>query len=1584
MANVSAQLETSRKALLDLSARNRLISTPRKAGKTKTIEIVDELATEVYRLLVKEGKALSFLPGREKQKNTEKEEVSSQIGDEDEDVGELPQPEDDETDERGVAKRHADHRLQTLLTSEGLQKRLLSLFYDAKTFEEEQGVNILYLAVGMLKWYEAPSSEDARYAPLLLIPVSLERGTAAERFKLRWRNEECATNLSLQAKMKAEFGLMLPELATDEDVDVAAYMKAVQVSVSGQNRFEVMENVMVLGFFSFAKFLMYRDLDPANWPETAKIDGHPLITGLMCEGFSSADGMIGEDENVDKHLSPANMLHVVDADSSQTLAIEEVRRGRNLVIQGPPGTGKSQTITNIIASAVAEGKTVLFVAEKMSALEVVYRRMAAIGLGPLCLELHSHKANKRAVLEELKQTRELGRPRALDSEHVLAKLTALRSKLNGHATVIHTPHDPSGLTPFQVIGHSVRLKQDGYDARGIVLDRPELWSFKEKCERDEVLADVTSRIREIGVPANHPWRGVCRQSFLPNEYDRFCEALVELRRLYNDASGNLETVSQAFCLTDTSLASLKQAVQAVAIAAKLPNLDCSCLADPVWENDVDLLGEIVQSGARYSELVEKLSGHVSDAAWTIDFTECRQQVALHGKSIFRILNSGYRQSLALLRSVSMSPLPKEQAKRIAFIDDIIAKQRLERSLLEWDEVGHKAFGGLWKRTRSNWSSLSALVNWRKDVPLASMANGFLLSCARSASTNEWPVLASTFDKTSQLFLSALSALFEGLHFDVKAGFGVTSLESINREELISRLNAWIDKTELLSKWISFKARYDLLCSLGLGAIAERLWHGQIETKNAQGVFDKAYHDVLTEAIFTKHPELRDFDGDEHNLMVANFRENDRLRIEQARGEVRGIHFQNMPKSEGGIGPLGILNGEFAKKRNHLPLRQLLKRTGPAIQALKPVFMMSPLSVAQFLEPGSIQFDLLVMDEASQVEPVDALGSIARAKQVVVVGDTCQLPPTRFFSRMTANVNDDDDGDENTTATQDVESVLNLCLARGLPQRMLRWHYRSKHQSLIAVSNRQFYDNRLFIVPSPYDAASGMGLKFHHLTDAVFDSGGTATNTVEAKTIAKAVIQHAKEHPNLSLGVGAFSVKQKQAIMDEIEVLRRSHPETEPFFTRANTDEPFFVKNLENIQGDERDVIFISVGYGRNQSGYMAMRFGPLSSEGGERRLNVLISRAKRRCEVFSSITADDIDLERAKGAGVAALKLFLKFAQTGKLDFGQATDREPDSVFEEQVAAALRSQGYDVKTQIGIAGFFVDLAVVDPEKPGRFVLGIECDGASYHSSRSARDRDRLRQAVLEDHGWIIHRIWSTDWFRRPKEQLEKTLTAIEQAKKTLALEEKGQGVTSKRHTFEIASHDEGDVVHLQVTVDEPSLCAPYQEASFPVPSHMEPHEVPDREMASFVSKIVEIEGPIHESEITARVRSLWGLARAGSRIQAKVSLALSLASRQGAIIRDGDYALNPKASIVVRDRSAAASPGLRKPENLPPHEIKEAILALVRENFGAAQHQIPTEVSRLLGFKATSAQLRDAIEEQIQVLLSEQKLRKADGLLVLG
>ena len=667
----------------------------------------------------------------------------------------------------------------------------------------------------------------------------------------------------------------------------------------------------------------------------------------------------------------------------------------------------------------------------------------------------------------------------------------------------------------------------------------------------------------------------------------------------------------------------------------------------------------------------------------------------------------------------------------------------------------------------------------------------------------------------------------------------------------------------------------------------------------------------------------------------------------------------------------MLNAEIARKRGHKPIRVLLDQAGPAIQQLKPVFMMSPLSVAQFLKPGGMQFDLLVMDEASQIEPVDSLGAIARAKQIVVVGDERQLPPTAFFKKLTGEEDPEEADDGVTIQAKDAESILELCLAKGLPYRMLSWHYRSKHQSLIAVSNREFYENKLFIVPSPYDAVAGMGLKFNRMRDTAYDRGGSRTNPKEAKAVAEAVIHHARTSPEQTLGVATFSVAQRQAVLKELELLRRENPDVEDFFSGAS-HEPFFVKNLENIQGDERDVIFISVGYGKTEAGYLAHAFGPLSGEGGERRLNVLISRAKLRCEVFCNFTGADIDLERSRARGVAALKLFLTFAETGNFGRGEVTGEDFDSEFEAHVCERLQALGYDVKRQIGASGFRVDLAVSDPDKPGRFTLGIECDGAQFHSSRSARDRDRLRQQVLEAHGWIIHRVWSADWYMRPQAELQKIEDAISAARAEWSARDEDGFKPVRAVPLSFEAEQIADDLDLVTAVVESGTayagdCSHYVEADFPVSRSIEPHLIPVAQMAAYVVKVVEIEGPVHLEEITARIRILWGLGRAGSRIRAAVERAVKTAVQAGSIVGGPFYSV-PGQAMVARDRSLVGSQTLRKPDSLPPAEIDHTLLAIVDANFGAGRVELVQAASRAFGFAATSAQLREVLNAGIERL----------------
>lgn len=396
------------------------------------------------------------------------------------------------------------------------------------------------------------------------------------------------------------------------------------------------------------------------------------------------------------------------------------------------------------------------------------------------------------------------------------------------------------------------------------------------------------------------------------------------------------------------------------------------------------------------------------------------------------------------------------------------------------------------------------------------------------------------------------------------------------------------------------------------------------------------------------------------------------------------------------------------------------------------------------------------------------------------------------------------------------------------------------------------------------------------------------------------MDHARHRSDQTLGVGCFSVAQQDAIRDELDRLRLEDPTLEHFFMPSKK-EPFFVKNLENIQGDERDVIFISIGYARDSAGYLAMDFGPLKNDGGERRLNVLITRARDCCRVFSSIRADDIDLVRAESAGAKALKTFLKYAETGLLDTGTRSGKDHDSEFERQVAEAIEKHGFKIEPQVGVAGFFIDLAVLDPNKPGRFVLGIECDGANYHRSRSARDRDRLRSAVLEERGWIIHRIWSTDWFQRPDEQLRKSIAAIEAA--IQIWNERDKGFTGNSPA---APTSEEEIIREEgynaSNADSQIASQPYEVASFKVQCSSEIHEVSSSELARIVTRVVEVEGPIHEEEIARRVGQLWGVGRTGSRIREAVGQAINIAART-TLTNDGPFFnLGNRTEITIRDR----------------------------------------------------------------------------------
>ena len=1314
------------------------------------IDVIDEVSAEIFRILVDGQKAMTFQPIPQKAGH----DGEAPIDPDDVDWGEVFGADDEHN------RRHTDSKLQTKLNPEDLTKRLVRLEIDARTYIEEQGVNILYLALGFIHWFEDDHSERERRAPLFLLPVALKRGTVRENFTLEYTGEEFGYNLSFSERLKAEHGFTLPDLEVSEAEELEAYQREA-AGIERLKRWRIEPNEIALSFFSFGKFLMHRDLNADGWPEGARPEDHPVLQALLSDGFRDTAPMLAEDTHVDAVADIDDLHQVVDADSSQTMAILDIMAGRNLVVQGPPGTGKSQTITNVIAEAVGQGKKVLFVSEKMAALEVVKRRLDQVNLGVAALELHSHKANKKAVLDELEKTLDLTSPQAKTTDDDVELLKQIKARLNAYCDAANRPILDTRLTPVELIG---RLRQMGDDVGRLPrfdFARMREWNdatFNAHRYRAEQLAE---RLRETGTPTRNPFWGSRLMTVLPSEIDGLREALAELRghceRLRAESAALAARLEMSPPPGPHEVGPL---CRAALRAVEAPHVRGLRLTSGDWQARRDDVTKLIDAGERISRIKAARAGQLIEEAWEQDLLTERQHYANHGAKWWRGLIGDFKRARARLQGLCAQTLPKSSSDCLALIDDVLEVRRATISYNELVPMGRELFAAQWQRQQSDWEVLRQIADWVVDtyrkVGEGALSKGLLQFLEGAPSLDG-------LARDAEAAIAQIKRLREGWEQLVKRlEYPTANAEDATAgnfaqpfAQQLARLDGWIGAfPHGLLELTKYTAAAHELEVNGLDFVLADAAEWARPADDFPRAFVASWYQGLLDAAFRERAELARFDSLIHEREIERFRELDTLLFRHNQIRLVHKHWQELPNASAG-GEVNVLTRQFNLKRKHLPIRKLMEQAGRAIQALKPVFMMSPMSIATFLPRGALQFDLVVFDEASQVQPVDAFGAILRGRQTVVVGDSRQLPPSNFFA---AALNVEGDEDEEG-ATGDLESILGLFLASGAPQRMLRWHYRSRHESLIALSNQEFYENKLVIFPSPGANPAARGLVFNHLPHTSYDRGSSRTNKDEAEAVARAVLLHSREHPELTLGVVAFSVAQRDAITFAIERLRRSDTHYESFF-QAHPNEPFFVKNLENVQGDERDVILISVGYGKTAEGYMAHSFGPLNSDGGERRLNVLITRARLKCEVFANFTADDIDLGRTQARGVVSLKRYLAYAKDGILQTAIGSLGELESPFEAEVAKALVNLGHRVEAQVGCAGFRIDLGIVDPERPGRYLLGIECDGATYHSSRSARDRDRLRQQVLEGLGWRIHRIWSTDWFRNEAATLQKVQQAI--------------------------------------------------------------------------------------------------------------------------------------------------------------------------------------------------------------------------------
>lgn len=708
---------------------------------------------------------------------------------------------------------------------------------------------------------------------------------------------------------------------------------------------------------------------------------------------------------------------------------------------------------------------------------------------------------------------------------------------------------------------------------------------------------------------------------------------------------------------------------------------------------------------------------------------------------------------------------------------------------------------------------------------------------------------------------------------------------------------------------------------------------------------------------------------DRDALVKEFQELDRKQMASAAARIINTCANRRPTSK--TGEAGIIDRQAGIDRRHMPIRTLLDRAGHVAQLLKPCFMMSPLSVSQYLPP-SLRFDAVIFDEASQVKPSDAVNCVYRGRQLIVAGDQKQLPPTSFGQRI--GTVDDDTYDEDQL--DEFESLLDLCKAGALGSLPLNWHYRSKHEALITYSNYEFYSGGLLTFPGATDEASDVGIELFKV-DGVYRRGGARDNPIEAATVVERVLHHRRNHPDRTLGVVTFSGAQEDAIERELERQTRQHPE----LAGLDTDDRlrgFFVKNLENVQGDERDIIVFSVGYGPDEHGKFTMSMGPLTWKMGWRRLNVAITRAKHRVEIVTSVLPEQFSAS-ATSLGVQHLRRYLDFAQRGiaalALDLDDSSG-DAESPFEEEVLRSIRGWGYDAVPQVGVAGYRIDIGIRHPARPGTYALGVECDGAMYHSSKVARDRDRLRQQVLEGLGWRIHRIWGTAWYRDRAAQEARLRDAIE-----AAVEGRVTGPVRQAHVVEAPA-----VRHESVDLDAPpSWAVPYRPAEVGgVRTGYDMHEPEARgELRRLIEEVVRQEGPVHEDRVLRAVRDAWGAWRSGSRMKVAFTTAVHGLTRS-TIDRDDHGFLKLRGQSCDNVRTPTNSRTEREVKHVPRDELRLAVQRIVADAHTITHDDLSRHVARLFGWQRRGPDIRAILDEITHDLLRTGDLHQVDGNLTGG
>ena len=1486
-------------------------------------------------------------------------------------------------------------RLRSALTETELTNALKNLYRSAKTDMEENGANTLYLSLGLLKWFETSRSTQPRYAPLLLIPIEMVRKSAAEGYVIRLRDDETQLNITLLEKLRQDFTIEIrgldPLPQDSKGVDTRRVFATFRSAIMEQSRWDVLESAC-LGIFSFSQFVMWNDIhNRADDLARSKVVKSLMESHLTWQAEDmTIEGQVPEDE----------VMLPIPADASQLFAIEAAADGKSFVLHGPPGTGKSQTITALIANVLSKGKTVLFVAEKMAALEVVQKRLAAIGLAPFCLELHSNKAKKKDVLEQLRQAAEVSKYRS-SGEYAenSRRIAMLRKDLNKYAVALHRDQ-PCGKTLYQII-NSYQAYKDAPDITGSGSS-----AFADPSR--EQLYDWETLVNALvsaGKATGHPCKNPVEQIHCKVYSQQLKRSAVEKASQYRDALASL----------DEKAAALRKEIQQqngtdfdalgkLAYTAQcLIHFDSYPEAWIVAEDQDSYLGK-VRTLAEHRINQENYKKLLQDR-WADSFFE------MDGEALMSDYNAqsvkwvfGKRHGIKQLCK-KLSPAAKSNVREEHLGQDLanLCAYREEKAAADtlYSEIG-KDLDNLDLGDDTNWQNIASLagraLQAAKKARFISGDDTLRIKYGTSAKVTK---LAKEYDSVWSTMLKAKEELYTLL--DLTSDSGDNWIH--DEEEICEHILA---NEEALRAWVLWNKAADDATEAGLLPIVTAYRNG-LDNDMVIPAFRKAVYKELAIKAIDSDEALNLFSGNSFNEKIAQFRKVDKELTELAQSEIfckLAAQVPNFTTASISSSETGILQRAIRSGGRGVSIRKLFEQIPNLLPKLCPCMLMSPISVAQYLDPNRKPFDLVVFDEASQLPTCKAVGALARGENAIVVGDPKQMPPTSFFASSTT--------DEEHLDEEDMESILDDCLALNMPQTHLLWHYRSRHESLIAFSNSQFYENKLYTFPSVNDRESHVHLVH---VDGVFERGAKRINRAEAEAVVDELRRRCHD-PSLagrSVGVVTFNISQQNLIDDLLTDACMLDPELDEW--AYHSKEPIFIKNLENVQGDERDVILFSIGYGPDKDGKVSMNFGPLNREGGWRRLNVAVSRARYEMIVFATLTPDQIDLSRTSAVGVAALKEFMQFAASNQLyiteDKALYENKTPDGIAD-AICKAIEANGYVTDRSIGESAFKIDIGVVNPQNPEKYLLGILLDGVGYENAKTTRDREIAQINVLEGLGWRITRVWTMDWWDNSRREISRLLDEIhkaEEAAKKEAEEPKpdlpafvpskpqndqhrsDQPVSTPKKQ-DLPEHEEKDLTTTSAplkglvkasVVEKPvsiykavNLYPTFMTAD----DFITPYTRHKTEVIGKVLRTLETEAPISETLLMRRVVQSYGISRSGSRIQLFMrGIFRSMGMRT--TMQNGDifYWSAQQDPATYRDFRANGSTddSKRDAKEIPVQEAANAVCRALEDLVSAPEEDLIRAAANLMGISRLGSTVSNLFGDAIKLSSKDRRISKADN-----